>query len=100
MKHEVTVKNKLKKYIPQFMDNAQKDIHLLTQAALDKNIPVMERISHSIKGYGKPFGFDTLGDLSAQINAAIKAGNIDDAISMIHDLDDYFSKIVIVYGND
>jgi len=100
MKHEVTVKNKLKKYIPQFMDNAQKDINLLKQAALDKNVSEMERVSHSIKGYGRPFGFSDLGNLSAQINAAIKAGNVDNAISMIHELDDYFSKIEIVYEND
>jgi HPt (histidine-containing phosphotransfer) domain-containing protein len=99
MKHTITVKNKIKKYIPQFLDNAQKDINLLKQALQDNNIPEMERISHSIKGYGKPFGFTNLGKLAAQINSVTKASNFDDAKSLIHELDVYFSNIEIVYDD-
>jgi len=97
MKHKVLVKNKIKKYMPQFMENAQKDINLLTQAAIDNNIEEMEIISHSIKGYGKPFGFIELGNLAAKINTAIKAGKNDDAELLIQELNDYFSQIEIVY---
>ena len=97
MKHRITVKSKIKKYIPQFIDNAQKDINLLKQAVQEKNISEMERISHSIKGYGKPFGFGDLGNLAAQINSETKESNFGTAVSLIHELDIYFSNIEIVY---
>jgi HPt (histidine-containing phosphotransfer) domain-containing protein len=97
MTHKITVKSKIKKYIPQFMENAKKDIDLLKQAAIDNDIFEMERISHSIKGYGKPFGFSDLGNQAAQINREIKAKEIGNAIPLIDALDTYFEKIEIVY---
>ena len=97
MKHKISVKSKVKKYIPQFMDNAQNDINQLKQAAIDKNVVEMERISHSIKGYGKPFGFTALGNLAAKINSATKASQFNEAWSLIQELEDYFSNIEIVY---
>jgi HPt (histidine-containing phosphotransfer) domain-containing protein len=97
MKYKITVKSKIKKYIPQFMENTKKDIQLLKQAAIDKNITEMERISHSIKGYGKPFGFADLGNLAEQINSEIKLRNIDDAIPLINELEAYFANIEITY---
>jgi len=97
MKHKISVKTKIKKYIPQFMDNTQNDIDLLKQAASDNNISEMERLSHSIKGYGKPFGFTELGNLAAKVHLATKAGNISDAALYIQELEDYYSNIEIVY---
>jgi HPt (histidine-containing phosphotransfer) domain-containing protein len=100
MKHNISVKRRIKKYIPQFMHNTQNDINQLKQAAIEKNIVEMERISHSIKGYGKPFGFTELGNLATKINTAIKASQFDEAWSLIQELEDYFSKIEIVYRDD
>jgi len=97
MKHKISVKSKIKKYMPQFMENATKDIAQLKQAVFDKNLYELERISHSIKGYGKPFGFTDLGNLAAQVNNAVKANNIDDAASLIQEMDNYYSNIEIIY---
>jgi HPt (histidine-containing phosphotransfer) domain-containing protein len=100
MTHKVTVKGKIKKYMPQFMDNTKKDINLLKQASIENDMFEMERISHSIKGYGKPFGFTKLGNLAAQINREIKAKNIENAIPLIDELDTYFENIEIVYDEE
>ncbi|ETR70377.1 MAG: Hpt domain-containing protein [Candidatus Magnetoglobus multicellularis str. Araruama] len=97
MKYIVTVKNKIKRFIPQFLENTRNDLNLLKQAADNEDLPKVELLSHSMKGYGKPFGFEKFGNMAQDVNLAAKEQNLGEMLLSIQALDTYFSNIEIVY---
>ncbi len=97
MKNSVTVKRKIEKFIPQFLNNTKNDIEALKDSVLNKNFEEMHRMSHSMKGYAKPFGFHYIGELASQIVQAAQEKRLEDAQPLIEELDAYFSTIEIIY---
>ncbi|KPA13078.1 Hpt domain-containing protein [Candidatus Magnetomorum sp. HK-1] len=98
MKQTITVKSKIKKFIPQFLENTKNDIELLKKSLQAKNYDEIHRNAHSMKGYAKPFGFGYLGELAAQLQQAAKDQAFEDAESLIEELDEYYDNIEIVYS--
>ena len=97
MKQTIIVKSKIKKFIPQFMENTKNDIELLKKSLKTKDYTVISRNAHSMKGYAKPFGFEYIGELAAQIQEAAEDQIYDDLEPMIKELDEYYQNIEIVY---
>ena len=98
MKQIVTVKSKMKPFIPQILNNTQNDISALQKSIQDQNFEEMYRMAHSMKGYAKPFGFDKLEDLAISIQGAAKDERLDDAKELVDELNHYFFNIEIVYN--
>ncbi|CAN2049272.1 Hpt domain-containing protein [Candidatus Magnetomoraceae bacterium gMMP-1] len=98
-KTQVTVKvnEKMKKFIPQFLNNTHADFEKLKTAVESNDFKAVHTIAHSMKGYGTPFGFIALSDISAIIQVQAIQNNIEEVKRLTDELSNYLDNINIEY---
>jgi len=105
MRNKIIIKKNIKPFIQKFMKNTRNDLDLLKKSWDEKDFEQLKFISHSIKGYCKPFGFEDFGGLAQNIHevamaheAAVEKEQYLDELKMgVTDLLTYFDNIELVF---
>lgn len=60
----------LMEYIPEFLNNREKDLEALKSAFAKDDYAEIFRLGHRIKGVCQPFGFEVLGRIAEDMESA------------------------------
>ena len=93
----VIVDADLEELIPGFLKNRGNDVNTLKEALKANDIDTVQSTGHSLKGVGGGYGFDTLSDYGARIEAAAKANDTGALPTLVDDLEDYLNNIEVVF---
>ena len=93
----VQVKEKMKRFIPQFLENTKIDVDKMKKAIEAKEFDELHKVAHSMKGYGKPFGFVHLGDYAANIQQKAEKNDLEGVIEHFKQLEAYIENVQIEY---
>ena len=93
----VTVDVDLEELIPGFLENRGKDISILRDALVEKDISKLQSVGHSLKGVGGGYGFDTLSEIGAEIEIAAIQNDLSVMEELINRLKDYLERIDVVF---
>ena len=88
---------KLRKIIPGFLENRQKDLEDLYCAKDKKDFSKIELIGHQLMGSAGSYGFSTLSKLGKDLEIAAKKKSIDDANLIISRIQDHLNLLEIDY---
>jgi HPt (histidine-containing phosphotransfer) domain-containing protein len=84
--------------IPAFLTRKRADLQTLKSALESGDLDAIGALGHKIKGEGGSFGFDTMSEIAAALEATAKRGDRESARQLISDLSDYLEKIEVVEG--
>lgn len=83
--------------IPKFLDNRQKDIHMI-ESALEKNdFDTIRLLGHSMKGAGGGYGFDGVTEIGKNLEEAAKDEDSNRIRSGVHELAEYLRNVEVIY---
>tara|TARA_B100000886_G_C20388796_1_gene477302 strand:+ start:261 stop:563 length:303 start_codon:yes stop_codon:yes gene_type:complete len=88
---------KLRKIIPGFLENRQKDLGELQSAKNDQDFNKIELIGHQLMGSAGSYGFTTLSRLGKDLEVAAQKKDIDDANLIISQIADHLNLLEIDY---
>lgn len=87
----------LEELIPGYLSNREKDIAAIHAALDKKDLDAIRIIGHSMKGSGRGYGFEAITEIGSLIEAAAKEAKHDDIPLLAGRLEDYLTRIEIVY---
>jgi HPt (histidine-containing phosphotransfer) domain-containing protein len=87
----------LEELIPGYLSNRKKDIAAIRDALVNKDLDRIRIIGHSMKGSGRGYGFEAITEIGMLIEVAAKESRHEDIIPLITRLEDYLTRIEIVY---
>ena len=93
----LSLDKKLKKIIPGFLENRQKDLNDLNVAIKEKSFKKIEQIGHQLKGSAGSYGFITLSHLGNDLEYAAQHENINDANLVIAKISEHLKLLEIDY---
>ncbi len=93
----VIVDADLEELIPGFLEHRIKDVQSLRDALAKQDVGNLQSIGHSLKGVGGGYGFDTLSEIGAAIEAAAKQQNLSSIEELIARMADYLQRIDVVF---
>ena len=88
---------KLRKIIPGFLENRQKDLTDLQRAKERKDFPKIELIGHQLMGSAGSYGFSTLSKLGKELERAAQQKSLDDTNLIISQIEDHLNLLEIDY---
>ena len=88
---------KLRKIIPGFLKNRQKDLNDLQSASEKKDFSKIELIGHQLMGSAGSYGFSTLSRLGKDLEIAAQNKKLDDANLIISKIEDHLNLLEIDY---
>ena len=94
----VAVEPDLLDLIPAFLSRKHEDLQTLRSALESGDLITIAALGHKIKGEGGSFGFDTMSEIGAALEAAGKKSDRDSASQLVTDLSEYLEKIDVVEG--
>ena len=93
----VKVDADLKDIVPGFIEKRRNELPALKDALGKKNFELLQYSGHKLKGNAGGYGFDHLGAIGAQLESCAKAKDALKVEGLLKELDDYFSRLDIVY---
>jgi len=84
--------------IPDFLTRKRADLVKLQGAVESGDLATIATIGHKIKGEGGSFGFDTISEIGAELEALGKKGDGASARQLVADLSEYLEKVDVVEG--
>lgn len=93
----ITIDSDLEELIPGFLENRKRDLENLRKAAGIKDFKTIQSLGHSLKGVGGGYGFDRISEIGAALDEAGKNASLDAAMEQINQLNDYMSRLEIVF---
>lgn len=88
---------KLRKIIPGFLENRQKDLADLQNAKERKDFSKIELIGHQLMGSAGSYGFSTLSKLGKDLEVAAQQKSMDDTNLIISKIEDHLNLLEIDY---
>ena len=88
---------KLRKIIPGFLENRQKDLADLQSAKERKDFSKIELIGHQLMGSAGSYGFSTLSKLGKDLEVAAQQKSMDDTNLIISKIEDHLNLLEIDY---
>lgn len=88
---------KLRKIIPGFLENRQKDLLDLQGASEKRDFSKIELIGHQLMGSAGSYGFSTLSRLGKDLEVAAQSKKLDDAKLIISKIEDHLNLLEIDY---
>ena len=73
---EIPIESEIEQLVPQFLSSRQLDIEKLSQLIDANDFDQIQRMSHTIVGIARPYGFPTLELMSQTIEKAAKEKNM------------------------
>src|ERR1700733_5754802 len=84
--------------IPDFLTRKRADLQTMRISLESGDLATIAAVGHKIKGEGGSFGFDTMSEIGAELEASGKKGDRDSARQLVSDLSEYLEKIEVVEG--
>lgn len=94
----IEVEPDLIELIPDFLTRKRSDLQTMNSALERDDLNTVAVLGHKIKGEGGSFGFDTMSEIGAALEAAAKKGDRESAQQLVGDLSDYLEKVNVVEG--
>lgn len=91
LKTEVPVDEDILELVPFFLQSRETDIKKLNSLLSDKNFVEIARISHTIKGIARPYGFPTLEHLARELEDACKKSEENLIRTQVQNIVNYMS---------
>ena len=88
---------KLRKIIPGFLENRQRDLEDLHSARDKRDFSKIELIGHQLMGSAGSYGFSTLSRLGKDLENAAQQKNIEDTNLTISKIEDHLNLLEIDY---
>ncbi len=88
---EVDVDSDIYELVPGFCKSRQKDLQNLNTFVSSDDFNSIAKVSHTIKGIARPYGFPTLETLVIQLEKAAKDQDKKKCAEVIAQMDSYFS---------
>jgi HPt (histidine-containing phosphotransfer) domain-containing protein len=94
----VAVEPDLIDLIPDFLTRKRADLQTLKGALESGDLTTIAALGHKLKGEGGSFGFDTMSEIGAALEATARKGDRESTRQLVTDLSDYLEKIEVVEG--
>ena len=93
----LSLDKKLRKIIPGFLENRQRDLDDLVIAKEKKDFQKIELIGHQLMGSAGSYGFSTLCRLGKDLEVAAQNKKIEDTNLIISKIEDHLNLLEIDY---
>ncbi len=87
---EVDVDSDILDLVPGFCESRKKDLNNLSQHVASHDFVAIGKISHTIKGVARPYGFPTLESFAVKLEKAAKEQNHELCLEILNSADQYF----------
>jgi HPt (histidine-containing phosphotransfer) domain-containing protein len=87
----------LRDLIPGYLANRRKDLPVLLAALDEKDLAVIQRLAHRMKGEGGGYGFDAITTIGAALEEAAKQGKVPEVRMLLADLASFLERVHVVY---
>ena len=94
---KVCLDPKIKKLIPQFLENKRQDAQRLLKILESGDMEELRKLSHTVKGTSWMYGFKELGDICFDLEQAARDTDLDMAQQLTSRIGDYLSEVQISY---
>lgn len=98
-KIHVSIDPDLRDLIPGFLENRKRDVHTLLSAIERNDFETIRMLGHRMKGDGGGYGFQTITELGAALEAAAKHKHAGEAHRHVMELMRYLERIEVVYDS-
>jgi len=82
--------------IPEFLENRNRDVKIITRKLLNRDFETIQSIAHRMKGSGEMYGFSYVTEKGSVIENAAKEKKISQIEHEVNDLDQYLKKVKVV----
>lgn len=86
---ETKVDPDINELVPGFCESRKKDLVNLNQLLSQSNFVGIAKVSHTIKGVARPYGFPTLEAMAVALEKAAKSNNNKECMDIINTMDVY-----------
>ncbi len=93
----ITVSEELKSVVPPFLEKRKIELPVLRTALKTGDFGTLETLGHRLRGNAGGYGFNRMGSLGAEIEAASKTKDSQKIETVIDELEQYLSNIEVVY---
>ncbi len=87
-------------FIPEFFEDIRQDIRIMTEAVQQRDYQEISRRSHSLKGAGGGYGFNTISEMARSLELAAKEQRDEDAALCIRKLQAFIDDVRVVYRTE
>ncbi len=92
VKTEVVIDSDLHELVPGFSAARKKELETLNSRLAEKDFVSIAKISHTVKGIARPYGFPTLETLFVKLEKAAKAGDSAACSEILIQVNAYFQE--------
>lgn len=95
MEHSLTeskVDSDIYDLVPGFCESRKKDLQNLNSYLVAEDFSSIAKVSHTIKGIARPYGFPTLETLIIKLEKAAKSGDKLTCSQVLSDINHYFKS--------
>lgn len=82
----------------RFLNHRLEQVQHWREALAVRNIEVLRRLGHDLKGTAGAFGFQAVSDLASELEKALVRGDLVDAEDTLERLIDYLDRTAVVPG--
>lgn len=82
--------------VPRFLSNRRKDLAGFREEAASGDRAALLFRAHTVKGSAGGFGFQTLSELAAEMEAEVRAGNLAGVDPLIDRMEAYLDHVEVV----
>ncbi len=89
VKTEVNIDSDIYELVPGFSEARRKELTTLNTAIAKEDFIAIAKISHTVKGIARPYGFPTLEALFVRLEQAAKAADAASCRSILQEVEKY-----------
>ncbi len=98
--NSVTISHKIKKLIPHFLKNKQRDAQLLLSSVENDDFDAIAQQAHTIKGTSWMYGFSYLGNLCLELEKAAKEKDSSKTKELVEKIGEHLEKVQVHYSEN
>jgi len=89
---EINIDSDIYELVPGFSEARRKELDTLRKSLSNDDFLTIAKISHTVKGIARPYGFPTLEALFVKLEQSAKAANAEGCKEVLAQVEDYFNK--------
>jgi HPt (histidine-containing phosphotransfer) domain-containing protein len=89
---EINIDSDIYELVPGFSESRRKELDTLRKSLANEDFLTIAKISHTVKGIARPYGFPTLEALFIKLEQAAKSANAEVCKDILGQVETYFNK--------
>ncbi|MCC2677920.1 MAG: Hpt protein [Pseudobdellovibrio sp.] len=89
---EINIDSDIYELVPGFSEARRKELDTLRKALAADDFLTIAKISHTVKGIARPYGFPTLEALFVRLEQSAKSANAEACRSILSQVEEYFNQ--------